>query len=362
MKNFLKRISVTNVLLLILLIVSILNSEESITNAGNFELEDQAATISAIKENEDAVVNIVVHKDVIVDVDGVNAVVTDEVGAGTGFLISSDGFIITNKHVVNAGQEKSVQYRIVLNSGKKYYAQLIAVDVLYDIAVLKIYDKNLPYVEFGDSDKMEVGATVIAIGNVLGRYQNSATKGIISGLGRDFLATDKNGGSEFLTNTIQTDAEINFGNSGGPLINLDGKVIGVNVAVDQSGSSIGFAIPINDIISIVNDVVDNGIIMRPKLGIYYIMVTPELVEEKSLLRDSGALVFSDKEDSVLDGSAADIAEILEGDIIFEINAIKINEENNLRSIIQMYKPGDRIGMKIQRGSKVIIREVTLGKF
>ncbi len=329
--------------------------EQNNTKAGSFELDDQSATIMAIKKNKDAVVNIVLYKEY--------NNIKEEIGAGTGFLISADGLILTNKHVVTVNDYRTTQYRITLNSNKKYYAQLIAIDPLYDIAILKIYDKNLPYVEFGDSSKIEVGSTVIAIGNALGRYQNSATKGIVSGLGRDFVASSNNGIKESLTNIIQTDAEINFGNSGGPLINLEGKVVGINVAVDQSGNSIGFAIPVNDVKFIIDSIRNNGVVIRPKFGVYYLMITPEIAKKEKLPRNVGALIYTnDRKSAIVSGSPADKAGILDGDIIFEVNAIKINEDNTLRDVIQKYKPGDRIGVKLQRGNKILIKEVVLGRF
>jgi len=329
-------------------------------------LDEQEATVRAIKKNMPAVVSIVVYDLGVVSTfdikTGAESVATEkqQKGSGTGFLISSDGLIVTNKHVVEEGSAEHGEYKVFLNSGKQYYAQLIGKDPLTDVAILKIFDKDLPYVELGDSDTLNVGTTVMAIGNALGRYRNSATKGIISGLGRNLQATDTNGNSINLDNVIQTDAEINHGNSGGPLIDLNGKVIGINTAIDDAGSSIGFAIPINSVRNVINSVKEKGRIIRPYLGIRYTTVTPELSLEKKLKRESGALVTSsDNKSAVSGGSPADKAGIKEGDIIFEINSIKLDELNTLFAVVQKYKAGDKIGLKILRGDKEIILLATL---
>ena len=162
-------------------------------------LDEQTATIRSIQRTRPAVVNITVYRtqssdDITIDTrSGDKPDVKIEQGAGTGFLISPDGYILTNKHVVQTDHPDNTQYRILLNSGKKYYAQLIDTDPLKDLAVLKIYDRDLPYVKLGNSEQAVVGNTVIAIGNALGRYHNTVTKGIISGLGRDFVATGQTG-------------------------------------------------------------------------------------------------------------------------------------------------------------------------
>ncbi|MDP2736210.1 MAG: trypsin-like peptidase domain-containing protein [bacterium] len=339
--------------------------------ADDLRLDDQEATIRAINKVMPAVASIIImdkQTTTLINLytgEQIQKTETVQKGSGTGFLISADGLIITNRHVVSAGNEKTAEYRIILNSGKQYYAQLIGKDPINDLAVLKIFDKNLPFVELGDSDKLQIGSTVIAIGNTLGRYQNSATKGIVSGLGRNIEASDQSGNiNETLDNVIQTDAEINLGNSGGPLIDLDGNVIGVNVAIDQAGSSIGFAIPVNDARPVIKSVREIGRIVRPRLGIRYHMLTPELAQELKLAKDIGAwiTVTTDGTPSVLAGSPADKAGIRPGDIIMEINGIKIQGKTTLISIIQKYKPGDRIGLRVFRDGKIIILIATLDEF
>jgi len=341
----------------------------NLAGADNLRLDEQEATILAIKKVMPSVVSIIVYEQkesASFNLSTGKQSVTKEkveIGSGTGFLISADGLILTNKHVANAGGDKG-EYRIILSSGKKYYAQLIGKDPIKDLAVLKIFDKNLSYVELGDSDSLQVGTTVIAIGNALGLYQNSVTKGIVSGLGRSIVASDQTGNAEALDNVIQTDAEINIGNSGGPLIDLAGKVVGINVAIDQSGSSIGFAIPVNDAKPVIKSVREIGRIVRPRLGVRYTMVTPEIKEEEKLTRDSGALLVkgSDGGPAVLPDSPAAKAELAAGDIIFEVNAIKVEGKDTLLAILQKYKPGARIGLKIQRGNDVFVKIVVLDEF
>ena len=339
--------------------------------ADNLRLDDQEATIRAIKKVIPAVVNIIVldqETSTIINLStGEQTRKTDTVqkGSGTGFLISADGLILTNRHVINVANEKTGQYKILLNSGKQYYAQFIGKDPINDLAVLKIFDQNLPYVGLGDSDKLQIGSTAIAIGNTLGRYQNSATKGIISGLGRNIQASDQTGANaEALDNVIQTDAEINPGNSGGPLIDLDGKIIGINVALDQAGASIGFAIPINDAKPVIKSAREIGRIVRVRLGVRYVMLTASTAQENKLPRNSGAWIMpgADGSPSVLPDSPAAKAGLRTGDIITEINAIKLQDRTTLLSVAQRYKPGDKIGLKVFRDDKFLVLIAILDEF
>ncbi|MDP2708654.1 MAG: trypsin-like peptidase domain-containing protein [bacterium] len=338
--------------------------------ADNLRLDDQEATIRAINRVAPSVVNIIVMDQQTATTinlstgERTNQTEIVQKGSGTGFLISADGLILTNKHVVGAANEKTAQYKVMLNTGKQYFAQLIGKDPINDLAVLKIFDKNLPFARLGDSDKLPIGTTVIAIGNALGRYQNSATKGIVSGLGRSIVASDQSGNAEALDNVIQTDAEINPGNSGGPLVDLNGNIVGINVAIDRSGSSIGFAIPINDARPVIKSVREIGRIVRPRLGIRYVMLNPELAQENNLEKTSGAWIVAgqDGSSSVLPNSPAAQAGLREGDIITEINAIKLEDQTTLLSVVQRYKPGDRIGLRVYRDGKFIVLIATLDEF
>lgn len=337
--------------------------------ADDLFFDEQEATVRAIKSVQPAVVSIRVYgySDFysLSSPTGQPEVLKKRkvVQKGTGFLISADGYIITNRHVVENG-EKDGEFQVILNSGQEYYAQFISKDRFNDLAVLKIFDKDLPYVKLGDSDQLEAGMSVIAIGNALGQYENSVTKGIVSALGRSLTASSPSGATEDLTNTIQTDAKINVGNSGGPLINLRGEVVGINTAVEQAGSAIGFAIPINDAKPVIESIIEKGVIARPYLGVRYLMLSPEISADYKIGRDTGAWLFSnnDNEPAIVPDSPADKAGLAAGDVIFEVNAVKIEEENTLSAILKNYKPGDKIGLKVLRGEKTLIVVVELAWF
>lgn len=327
------------------------------------DFPEQQATIEAIKKVLPAIVSITVSETITKEVNGQKTTQRVKRGSGTGFIISSDGLILTNRHVVNQATTGQGEYRIRFQSGKSYYAQLIGKDPLNDLAILKIFDKNLPTVKLGDSQKLTMGTTVIAIGNALGRYQNSATKGIISGIGRNLSATDNDGQDEFLANVIQTDAQINPGNSGGPLVDLRGQVIGINVARDTSGASIGFAIPINDAKPVIDSARQAGRIIRPRLGVNYLMLNEEIAMEQGLSTTQGALVIgSDNQAAIADNSPAQLAGLQAGDIILEVNGQKLNDQLSLVQVVQQYKPKQTIGLKVQRGSQIIIIKATLDEF
>ncbi len=269
-----------------------------------------------------------------------------EVGGGSGFIVSADGYIVTNRHVV---ADEDADYTVFTNDGKKYDAKVIARDPSNDISVLKIDAVNLPSLSFTDSDNLQVGQTVIAIGNALSEFRNTVSTGVISGLSRTIIAGDGRGSSESLDEVIQTDAAINPGNSGGPLLNLSGDVLGVNVAVALGSENIGFALPANVVSTTVDAVKKDGKIVRPYLGVRYVAVTPAIAEQNKLPVDYGALVVrGDTPESlaVLPGSPADKAGLVEGDIILEFNGTKINDDKSLASIIRSKKVGDTITIKL----------------
>lgn len=275
-----------------------------------------------------------------------------QIGAGTGFIIKSDGIVITNKHVVLS---ENAEYTIILNNGDKYEAEVIARDPLNDLAIMKIKasDKTFPVLFLGDSSDIKLGQTVIAIGNALGEFSNTISRGIVSGLSRSITASSRFGQGENLTGVIQTDTAINPGNSGGPLLDLNGEVIGVNTAIVQSAQSIGFAIPINQVKRIVNSFYEQGKITYPFLGVRFMIINKELQKEQSLPFDYGALVVRGEQMqdlAVVPGSAADIAGITENTIILEVEGNKITDKNPLNKIIQEFNPSDEIELKIyQRG-------------
>lgn len=337
--------------------------------ADNLSADDQELTIRAIAKTMPAVVSIVIYEQYerpVVNAQGVRSSVSAKAvrGNGTGFLVSADGYILTNKHVAMVANTKNAEYKIKMASGKEYYGQFIGADPVNDLAILKIFDKNLPFVSLGTSSGVPIGTTVMAIGNVLGKYSNSVTKGIVAGRGRSLQAFDSNGTVESLENMIQTDAQINEGNSGGPLINLRGEVIGINVAMDNAGQSIGFAIPVDDARPVIESVKKSGRIIRARLGLRYIMITPALVIEKNLKQENGALVSATKDSgpAVSFGTPARKAGIMEGDIITEINGKKVDLDNSLMTLVQRFNPGDKIKIKLWRAGKIIQKEATLDEF
>lgn len=281
------------------------------------------------------------------------------VGQGSGFLVSSDGLIVTNKHVVSS---VAADYTVITTDGKEFKAEVLARDPNRDIALLKIDGKDLPFLEIGNSDDVKVGQTVVAIGNSLGEFTNTVSKGIVSGLKRNLVADSDLGKSERLSNIIQTDAAINPGNSGGPLLNVSGKAIGVNVAMAQGAQSIGFAIPSNQITKIIDQVRSTGKITTAFLGVRYVMITPELQKESSLPLDHGALILRGEkmtDFAVIPGSPADKAGLMENDIIVEIEGVKIDNTSQVADLIADHNPGDILKVTFWHKGEMKTVSVTL---
>lgn len=282
-----------------------------------------------------------------------------EVGWGSGFIVSSNGLILTNRHVV---EDERAEYTVVLLDGSRFPARVIARDRLKDLALLRIQAENLPAVILGNSDYLQLGQSVIAIGNVLGEFQNSVSVGVVSGLGRTITA--RGGGLVMrMEDVIQTDAAINPGNSGGPLLNLRGEVIGINTAMAVGVENIGFSIPVNQAKEAIKEVKEHGRILHPFLGVRWTGINERVQRENNLPVNYGALIISGQrgEPAIFPGSAAERAGLQENDIILEIGAEKITPENSLARIIAQYNPGDRVVLKILRNGKERIIEVILGE-
>ena len=279
--------------------------------------------------------------------------------AGTGFILSSDGYIATNKHVV----ANATKIGVILDDGSTYEdVELIGTDPINDFAIVKIKDvKNLTPVKIGDSKTTNIGQQVVAIGNALGTYQNSVTSGIISGKGRSLTASDSSRTTyETLSDMIQTDAAINGGNSGGPLVNAAGEVIGINTAYASQGNNVGFAIPINSVKGIMAGVLKDGKFERAVLGVRYQTITPLIAKEKKLDVTAGAYVKgSNNASAVIKGSAGDKAGIKDGDIITAVNGTKIGTAGSLGSLIGEYAVGDTVKLEVYRDKKYIQLEVKL---
>ena len=282
-----------------------------------------------------------------------------EVGGGSGFIISSDGLILTNKHVAG---DATASYTVLTNDGKKYDAKIVATDPTQDLAVVKINATGLPTVDLGDSDSLELGQTAIAIGNALGEFNNTVSVGVVSGLARTVTASGGAAGEETIQGVIQTDAAINPGNSGGPLLNLRGEVIGINTAIAQDAQSIGFAIPINRAKRDITAVKSGSEIQTPFLGVRYMTVTPDVATTQKLPVNYGALVRGSNDGpAVTAGSPAEKAGIQAEDIILTVNGQQLDQNHALGDEIAKYNVGDTILLKINRGGKEIDVNVTLTK-
>jgi serine protease Do len=282
-----------------------------------------------------------------------------QIGAGTGFIVSSQGYILTNRHVV---EDTTAQYTIVLDNDTRLKATVLGRDAYLDIAILKVDpNTNLKPLKLGDSSNIKVGQTVIAIGNSLGQFNNSVSKGVVSGLGRTIMAaSDVSKTVETLEGVIQTDASINPGNSGGPLLDINGFAIGVNVAKSDDADNVSFSIPINDVKQLLEIVISTGKIQRPYLGVQYLLLNDELAREQNLSVDYGAYIFSpDNELSIAKDGPADKAGLKDKDIILEINNQKITADNDLRKVVQKSKVGDALTLKVLRDKNEIEIKVKL---
>ncbi|MBI4426787.1 MAG: trypsin-like peptidase domain-containing protein [Candidatus Kerfeldbacteria bacterium] len=344
-------------------------------NVSTIALQEESATVDVVKKVNPAVVSIIAKKDFSKVFGNQNTPLDDffglpflktpprgiqTIGSGTGFIISSDGTIVTNKHVATI--EGADEFVVVMNDQQTFDANVLATDPTNDVAFMKIEAKDLPTVELGDSDSAQVGDTVIAIGNVLGQYRNSVTKGVISGLARTIRAGDGSGQVETLRNVIQTDAAINQGNSGGPLLNLAGQAIGINTAIDREGQLIGFAIPINVPKRDLDSLKKTGKIEQPYLGIRYILINQAIKEANDLAVDYGALVVrGDTRDelAVIPGGPADKAGLVENDIILEIDGQKITEDHDLAQALSEKTIGQTVTLKVFSKGKEKTVQATL---
>jgi serine protease Do len=346
------------------------------------ESPTESAIVDVVKKVNPSIVSIIVTKDLpkLTTVDPFNNFLNDdffkdfrinvpreaqeeesgtekkEIGGGTGFVISKDGLILTNKHVVI---DEVAEYTVVMSDNKKYPAKVLARDTINDLAVIKIDVKDLVVAPLGDSSVLQLGQTVIAIGNSLGEFRNTVSKGVISGLSRSIRASSGFGKIESLSGVIQTDAAINSGNSGGPLLNLKGEVIGINTAVALGAQNVGFAIPINKAKQTIQSIVKHGKIVRPFLGVRYVLINKIIAKNNQLQFDYGALVVRGEKSTdlaVVPGSPADKAGITENTIILEIDGQKITEENSVGQVISNSIIGKEISLKIlQQGKERVVK-------
>ncbi len=284
-----------------------------------------------------------------------------EIGGGSGFIVDPSGIILTNKHVISDTQ---AEYAVITNDGKKYPAEILARDPIDDVAIIKINATKLPAVKLGDSRNVELGEEVIAIGNTLGIFKNTISKGIISGLSRSITAkTGENEPATELRGLIQTDAAINPGNSGGPLINMNGEVIGINTAIVFGAQNIGFTIPINAAKRDLEDLKKYGKVRRPLLGLRYININQNLKEKMNLPVNYGALIIGKPphNEAIIPGSPAAKAGIKLKDIIIECNGEKITTDKTIQDFLEELAVGDILKMKILRAEKEMEINVVLAE-
>ncbi|MBI1998914.1 MAG: trypsin-like peptidase domain-containing protein [Parcubacteria group bacterium] len=344
---------------------------------------EKSPIVAIAKKVCPAVVNIVISKDmpkvsgfytmpyggqeVIVPKFDKNSIQKVKIGGGSGFVVSADGIVLTNAHVV---ADPKAEYTIILDHGEdaKLPIEVLARDPIHDIAILKIKPKGkkkkeFPYIELGDSAKLELGEEVVAVGYALGEFRNTVSTGIVSGLSRFIQAQTGVAAqaAERLRGLIQTDAAINPGNSGGPLVDMEGRVVGINTAVVFGAQSIGFAIPINSAKQDLEELREHGRIRQPFFGVRHLIIDEMMQKQNKLPVDHGALIMRQTygEEAVARGSAAEAAGLKEFDIILECEGTKITPENTLQDVVSKHEIGDKIPCKVLRGGKEVVLNVTL---
>jgi len=359
-----------------------------VTDSANYvpQSSEEAAIIDVVKKSTPAVVSIIISKNVPIleqcykqgtspfsddpffqqffpdlnfQVPSMcqNGFKKQDVGGGTGFIVSENGLIVTNKHVV---VDEKADYTVLTNDGEKYPAKVLVRDPLQDVALIKIEKTGLVPLVLGDSDKVVLGQKVIAIGNALGEFRNTVSLGIVSGLSRTIQASGGDGFSETIDKVIQTDAAINPGNSGGPLLNLRGDVIGIDTAMAQGAQSVGFALPINRAKKDIKDYNLLGKVVYPFLGVNYAMIDKQVQKDNKLSVSEGAWVHgSSSKKAVVVGSPADKAGIKEGDIILEVDNVKVSSQHPLSELIQARSVSDVLTLKILRAGQNLEVKVTL---
>jgi serine protease Do len=345
--------------------------------------EREKTIIGTVQKSEPAVVSVIISKDLPVlqrstrrstgnpffdqffeeDVPssaGGAATIRREIGGGTAFFVSSDGLLMTNKHVVD---DSTAQYTVLLNDGRKLEATVVGRDPLNDIALLKVNGKDFPFLKLSAQKDAVLGQTVIAIGNALGEFRNTVSVGVISGLQRSIMAGNPAAGdSEQLNRILQTDAAINEGNSGGPLLDSSGLVIGMSTAVAADAQNIGFAIPVQDLGRVLAGYQKYGHIVRPYIGVRYTAITPEVAKANNLGLDHGALIIrgdTPQDPAVIPGSPADKAGLRENDIIVQIDGKMLSEDLSVADIVQEKLPGDTLSVVISRQGKEQTLPLTL---
>ncbi len=293
--------------------------------------------------------------------DAVDAHGMVKIGSGSGFIVDPLGIILTNKHVI---ADPNATYEVITNDDRRHAAAVLARDPINDVAILKIEARGLPILALGDSDAVELGEPVLAIGNALGMFKNTVSSGIVSGLGRSIQAApDKAGGMQEMRGLIQTDTAINPGNSGGPLFNAKSRVIGINAAIVFGAQNLSFSIPVNAAKRDISDVKKYGHVRRPLLGLRYMPIDEDIQEKMKLSSAYGALVKGqgDLFPGVIPGSPADKAGIRENDIVLACDGKKIENGATPQDFLDDMEVGDILKLTVMRGGKTIAIPVTLAE-
>jgi S1-C subfamily serine protease len=328
---------------------TVANQTPRATNVSNVTIDESSAVINAVERAMPAVVQIATSAQ-----GGV------QTGLGSGFIFDPDGWILTNRHVVDDADALTV----ILNDTRQLEGDVYGVDPLTDLAIVKVdAGEPLPVATIGSSEDLEQGQLAVAIGNPLGQFENTVTTGVISGLGRQIIAgSAQSANAERLSNLIQTDAAINPGNSGGPLLDSAGQVIGVNTAVNQEAQGIGFAIPIDVARPIMDQALAGEELQRPWIGVYFVPVTKQLADEEDLSVEEGVLIQSSREDvpAVFPGSPAEEAGLQAGDVIVEVDGQPVNAEDDLAEHVLKRSPGDTLSVRVMRGDEPQDIQITLG--
>jgi serine protease Do len=342
--------------------------DEGATNGDLSMIDEETRIVEIVEDANPAVVSIVVSKDLpdvrqfgpfSIQVPGGGG--EQQIGGGSGFFISNDGLVMTNKHVVS---DEEANYSVITSEGGEFPAEVVDRDPFNDLAVLRVSGGgDFTYLEF-ETGELKLGQMVIAIGNALGEFANSVSVGVVSGLSRSIVASGLLGQTELLDEVIQTDAAINPGNSGGPLLNINGKVVGVNVAVARGSENIGFALPAGLASQVAKSVKERGEIIRPYLGVRYVELNERIAEDADLPVSEGAYVIGGGEIGspvVQPDSPASRAGIREGDIIVSIDGEEVTPQNSLAKIIRNKQVGDNVNLEIIRGERRMNLEATLDR-
>ncbi len=307
-------------------------------------LSDDQQGILAVRSVKPAVVSIIGNRPY-----GTNGAET-QANSGTGFIISSDGYVVTNYHVV---ADPGVNYKAVLLDGKSLSAKVVSADKYGDIALLKVDGTGMATIWWGNSDSLETGQTVFAIGNALGKYQHTVTKGVVSGVDRNVVLDSTRPRYQQL---IETDAAINPGNSGGPLVNMQGEVVGMNTIVEQ-GTGLGFSIPSNYIKTSIDQLKNLGKTNHAYVGVQYVLVDSVAKEKNDFPFDGGAYVSS-----VATGSPAEHAGLRAGDVIISVNGEALTQDHQLDVVVAKYVAGNQVLLKIYRNSVQLDLGLILGEY